>query len=328
MIDNHGRTIDYVRLAVTDKCNLRCFYCMPEEGIKFKPKKELLSYEEMLRLMTILAKQGISKVRITGGEPFLRKDIMFLLECLRNIEGIEKIAITTNGTLTATYLDQLEKLGITSFNLSLDSIDSKRFYAITRRDSFDTVWHCYQTMIDRNCTVKINCVVMDGQNIDDIIPMVELGRKDPVAVRFIEEMPFNGKGKTATELNWNYKKIINHIQDHFGNVVRLKDPANSTSMNFQVPGFTGTFGVIPAYSRTFCGTCNRIRITPEGMLKTCLYDQGVFNFRDLLRAGANDEELLTAILQAIGHRAKDGFEAEENRDPFNHISESMATIGG
>ncbi len=328
MIDNHGRKIDYLRLAITDKCNLRCFYCMPEDGISFKPKKELLSYEEIIRLMHLLASEGISKIRITGGEPFLRKDIMYLLSTLSKIQGIDQIAITTNGTLTEPYLDELVQLGIRSFNLSLDSIDPTRFAAITRRDSFTSVWKCYQSMINRGLQVKINCVVMDGQNIEDIIPMVELGKTDPVAVRFIEEMPFNGAGKSSDELTWNYVKIIQHIQHHFGNIVRLKDPANSTSMNFQVPGFTGSFGVIPAYSRTFCGTCNRIRLTPDGTLKTCLYDQGVFNVRDLIRAGATDAELITAVQNAIGHRAKDGFEAEQNRDPYNFVSESMATIGG
>ncbi len=328
MIDNHGRKIDYVRLAVTDKCNLRCFYCMPVDGINFKPKKELLSYEEMIRLVKLLAAEGVSKIRITGGEPFLRKDIMFLLASLSKLEGIETIAITTNGTLTKPYLDDLIQLGINHFNLSIDSIDPKRFKAITRRDSFAQVWECYEAMIQKGLQVKVNCVVMQDQNIEDIIPMVDLGKNDPVSIRFIEEMPFNGQGKSTPKYEWNYIQIIKHIENHYGRIVRLNNPKNSTSINFQIPGFVGTFGVIPAYSRTFCGSCNRIRVTPEGILKTCLYDQGVFNIRHLMRAGASDEELITAVQSAVGHRAKNGFEAERLRDPGNLISESMASIGG
>ncbi len=328
LLDNHGRTIDYLRLAVTDKCNLRCFYCMPEEGIKFVKKAELLSYEELLRIIRMLAQNGLRKVRITGGEPFLRKDLMYFLRELVAIEGIEKVAVTTNGTLTLPYLDELLELGIRSFNLSIDSLDPKRFFDITRRDYFEQVWECYEVMRERDIDLKLNAVVMADQNIDDIIPMVKLGEKDNIAVRFIEEMPFNGAGMHYEKLEWNYRKILAHIQTEFPKINKLKDPKNSTSFNYQVEGFVGTFGIIPAFTRSFCGTCNRLRMTPQGMIKTCLYDDGVFNLRDLLRAGASDNELLTAIQQAISHRAKNGFEAEARRKGQASVSESMATIGG
>ncbi len=328
LLDNHGRTIDYLRLAVTDKCNLRCFYCMPEEGIKFVKKAELLSYEELLRIISMLAQNGLRKVRITGGEPFLRKDLMYFLRELTAIQGIDKVAVTTNGTLTLPYLDELLDLGIRSFNLSIDSLDPKRFYDITRRDYFDKVWACYEEMLKRDIDLKLNAVVMAGQNIDDIIPMIKLGEKDNVAVRFIEEMPFNGAGMHYEKLEWTYPQIFEHIQAHFPKINKLKDPKNSTSFNYQVEGFAGSFGIIPAYTRSFCGTCNRLRMTPQGMIKTCLYDDGVFNLRDLLRAGASDNELLTAIQQAISHRAKDGFEAEARRKNNTLVTESMATIGG
>jgi len=328
LLDNHGRTIDYLRLAVTDKCNLRCFYCMPEEGIQFVKKAELLSYEELLRIIRMLAKNGLRKVRITGGEPFLRKDLMYFLRELVAIEGIDKVAVTTNGTLTLPYLDELLELGIRSFNLSIDTLDPQRFYEITRRDYFDKVWACYEEMLKRDIDLKLNAVVMANQNIGDLIPMVKLGEKHDVAIRFIEEMPFNGEGSHYEKLEWTYPQIFEHIQAHFPKINKLKDPKNSTSFNYQVEGFAGTFGIIPAYTRSFCGTCNRLRMTPEGMIKTCLYDDGVFNLRDILRAGASDNELLTAIQQAISHRAKDGFEAEARRKGQASVTESMATIGG
>ncbi len=328
LIDNHGRTVDYLRLAVTDKCNLRCFYCMPEEGIDFVKRKELLSFEENLRIITLLAKEGLRKVRITGGEPFLRKDIMAFIKNLSNVEGIEEIAITSNGTITAKYLDELQILGINKINLSIDALDKQRFFEITKRDLFDTVWNCYKEMIARNFEVKLNCVVMPEKNIEDIIPLVKLASKDPVNIRFIEEMPFNGEGRTHDHLEWNYVKILQHIENHFGKVIKLKDPKNSTALNYKIESYKGSFGIIPAYSRSFCGTCNRLRLTPTGLIKTCLYDNGIFNLRNLIRAGANDQQIVQAIKEAISHRYKDGFEAENNRKGNASISESMATIGG
>ena len=326
--DNHGREVDYLRLAVTDRCNLRCFYCMPEEGIDFVEKSSLLSFEELLRIINLLAKEGLRKVRITGGEPFLRKDIMQFLKSLTQINGIEKVAVTTNGTITARYLDELESMGIRSFNLSIDSIDRKRFFEITKRDLFDTVWDCFEEMVKRNLDVKLNCVVMKDRNIEDIIPLVDLGRNKKVGIRFIEEMPFNGVGRQSETLEWDYFRILQKISDHYGKIEKLADPKNSTALNYQIPGFEGTFGIIPAYTRSFCGTCNRLRLTPTGLIKTCLYDDGVFNLRDLVRAEATDDQLVAAIKQAIGHRYKDGFEAENARVKNPNISESMASIGG
>ena len=328
IIDNHGREINYMRIAVTDKCNLRCFYCMPEEGIKFVKKDELLSYEEMLRVCSILAREGVSKIRITGGEPLLRKGIIDFLSQLSLIEGINKIALTTNGTLTGKYIDELLGMGIDSINLSIDSIDKERFFDITRRDVFDEVWGCYKMLLNKNIDLKLNCVVMGDRNIEDIIPLVELGSTSDVSIRFIEEMPFNGVGKENTILEWNHVKILEHISAKYNNITKLPDPKASTSFNYQVDGFKGSFGIIPAYTRSFCGSCNRLRLTPTGLIKTCLYDSGVFNLRDIIRAGANDLQILSAIKNAISHRAKDGHEAELNRGANHHVSESMATIGG
>lgn len=326
--DKYGRVIDYIRIAVTDKCNLRCFYCMPNEGIDFVKKNQLMSYEELLRCASALSSVGVSKVRITGGEPFLRKDIMYFIKSLNKIEGIDKIAITTNGTQTLNHLDELLSLGVRNFNLSIDSLNKERFFEITRRDYFEKVWNCFEEMSKRDLSLKLNAVVIKDKNIEDINEMVALTKDKNISVRFIEEMPFNGKGANYLNLEWNYKKILQHIEDRFGKATKLTDEKNSTSLNYQIPSHMGSFGIIPAYSRTFCGTCNRLRLTPIGIIKTCLYDEGIFNVRDLLRAGATDVQLLGAIQSAVGQKYKDGFEAEAKRKQSPGISESMTTIGG
>ena len=328
LYDNHGRKINYLRLAVTDRCNLRCFYCMPEEGINYLSRKELLTYEEMERVISLLASLGISKLRITGGEPFLRKGMMDFLTRVSQIEGMEQIHITTNGTLTKDLVPDLKKIGIASINLSLDSLDENRFFDITRRDSFKTVMQTFDQLLAHEIPTKINTVVMQGRNIEDILPLVELTKNHPVGVRFIEEMPFNGSGGKEGNLLWDFPKILAHIKSVYPNLEKLPDSPTSTSFNYQIPDYQGTVGIIAAYSRLFCGSCNRIRLTPQGVLKTCLYDDGVFNLKALIREGADDLQLKAAFLDALGNRAKDGFEAEKNRFLGAGVSESMATIGG
>lgn len=327
LFDNHNRTINYLRLAVTDRCNLRCFYCMPEEGINYVPKEALMTYEEMIKIVELLVPLGIEKIRITGGEPFLRKDMMQFLRSISAMKGLKQINITTNGTLTTPIIPELKKLGIASVNLSLDSLDKDRFYEITRRDSFEKVMETFHLLLEHQIPTKINTVVMDGKNEAAILDMANLTKKYPVGVRYIEEMPFNGAGNHYAKLKWNHQNILKELKTHFPNIQKIPDPPFSTSANYKVPGHQGTIGIIAAYSRTFCGSCNRIRLTPQGMLKTCLYDNGVFNIKNLMRAGATDEELKTAFLEALGNRAKDGFEAEERRFGLP-VSESMATIGG
>ncbi|MEJ2005669.1 MAG: radical SAM protein, partial [Cyclobacteriaceae bacterium] len=252
LYDNHGRKINYVRLAVTDRCNLRCYYCMPESGIKYVNRKDLLSFEEMERLMRIFSELGIDKLRITGGEPFVRKGIMEFLEKMASIEKIDQIHSTTNGTFTKDYVHDLEELGIKSVNLSLDSLDKERFFQITRRDMFDKVMETFHELLESTIRVKINMVVMQDRNIEDIKSMLELTKENDVAVRFIEEMPFNGSGGNPTF--WPMHKILDHIRSFYPELIKLQDPAASTSVNYQIPGHKGTFGIIAAFSRTFCGT--------------------------------------------------------------------------
>lgn len=317
-----------MRLAVTDRCNLRCFYCMPEDGLNWLSRKELMTYEEMLQSCALLVKMGIEKIRITGGEPFVRKDLMKLLSALSDLPGLKELTMTTNGVLTAPFVPELKRIGIHSINLSLDTLDANRFFTITRRDEFGKVMETLEQLLKHNIEVKINAVVMDGKNTQDIIPLVELTKELPVSVRFIEEMPFNGDGHVYTGLQWDYIRILDEIKDRYPSIEKLADPIGSTSYNYHVPGHKGSIGIIAAYSRTFCGTCNRIRITPQGELKTCLYDGGVLNIKDLMRSGTNSDNLKATLLNAFGQRAKDGWEAEQNRNVNDPAHESMATIGG
>lgn len=321
--DKFGREINYMRISVTDRCNLRCFYCMPDEGIEFVPRKELLSYEENLRFLQIMVPLGIRKVRFTGGEPFVRKDFMQFLEQVSEIPGLEDIRITTNGTVTERHLERLLELGIHQINLSLDTLDEKRFFEITRRNMFSTVKSCLDRMLELGFNVKINMVVMEGVNTQDIIPMAELAKNHAVEVRYIEEMPFNGKGDVRMQ-EWNHQRIKAELNNKW-TLLPQETHFGATSELYSVEGFEGRLGVIPAYSRTFCGSCNRIRINATGQIRTCLYAKDDLDIRDMLRNGSTDQEIAQAVKSAVLNKSKDGFEAEKHNTP---AQSSMSTIGG
>ena len=326
LIDNHNREINYLRLAVTDRCNLRCNYCMPAEGINFAKNDTLFTIDELARLSTILVSQGINKLRITGGEPFVRKDLMVLLRHLTGLGGLEDISITTNATLIGPYIDELKALGIKNMNVSLDAIDKATFERITRRDQYDTVHNNLLRLISEGFNVRINFIALEGQNTQDIIPILELAKHYDVSVRYLEEMPFNGGSKTFESIAWDYKRILDYIREVYPDYYKLESPATSTSMNYKIPGFKGTFGVIPSFSRTFCGSCNRLRISATGDVITCLYAKASTNLRDILRQPNSEENIKKEILKAVGSRAKTGFEAQEKyADVF---SNSMTSIGG
>lgn len=324
--DNFGRQIEYVRLAVTDRCNLRCQYCMPAHGIDIVERKELLSYKEMYRIVRVLTELGVKKVRLTGGEPFVRKDFMGFLDTLSYNDLLEEINITSNGALIAKHIEKLEQLKIGSVNLSIDSLQKEKFAKITRRDVFDGVFETFQQLNASSLPLKLNVVVQSGVNNDEIYDFIELSKENDISVRFIEEMPFNGNGKRAESELWNYTTILNHIQKKYEHLETVISDKSSTSKNFKVPGYAGSFGIIPAYTRTICNDCNRIRITSTGMLKNCLFDGGVFNVRDFIRKGASNEDLKELFLKLVKLKPENGFVAEANRD--NEVSESMSTIGG
>ncbi len=326
LIDNHNRKINYLRLAVTDRCNLRCNYCMPSEGIDFVKNDKLLSIDELQRVSSILVDQGIDKIRITGGEPFVRKDLIVLLRHLSTLEALKEISVTTNATLIGPHIDELKALGIKNINVSLDAIDRKTFERITRRDQYDTVHGNLIRLISEGFNVRINFIVLEGQNEQDIIPILELAKRYPVAVRFLEEMPFNGGSKTFESIKWDYKTILSHIENEFPSYRKLESPKTSTSINYKIEGHAGTFGLIPSFSRTFCGSCNRLRITATGDVITCLYGKPKTNLREIMRSGNSTEKVKESILQAIGSRARTGFEAQqEHAGVFDN---SMTSIGG
>ena len=326
--DNYDRPIKYLRLSVTDRCNLRCFYCMPEEGIRFLPKEQLLTYEELSRISNLFIDMGVDKIRITGGEPFVRKDLMPFLANLKQNKQLKKLSLTTNGILTAPHLPQLKELGISQINLSLDTIDEKNFHRITRRNDFGKVMDTFYRMLEYGFEVKINAVIMKGINDHEIIDLAKLAEKYPVAVRFIEEMPFNGSGTDHKPLIWDHQKILEELKSHFQELSSLEVPANSTAQNFTFNGAKGQLGIIAAYSRTFCGACDRIRLTSTGEMRTCLYGHNVLDLKRIVREGHNDESIKKSIEEVIQKRSKDGFEAEKLRSKLNPIGESMSIIGG
>ncbi len=318
----------YLRIAVTDRCNLRCFYCMPEEGINFLPKRELLTYEEILRLSSIFVSLGVDKIRITGGEPFVRKDLMPFLKELKALPGLAKLHLTTNGVLTESYLADLEAIDLNGINLSLDSLDRENFRKITHRDEFERVNRCLDALTYSSIQTKINTVVMRGLNDHELLDLALLAKDNDLQVRFIEEMPFNGRTESNKELV-SHQEIKDRLTQAFGPMSNANPTGSSDPASLYSPaGFKGKIGIIPSYTRTFCGSCNRIRLTATGTMKNCLYDEGVFDLKQLLRSGASDEEIRTQLISIVSKKEKNGRVVEANRAKSQTISESMSEIGG
>lgn len=325
LVDKYGRQLTYLRLSVTDRCNFRCYYCMPEEGMDFASRKDLLSFDELYTLSALFCRMGVNKIRITGGEPFVRNGLLPFLRKLSQLPGLEEITITSNGTLSEKHLQALQEIGIRKINISLDSLDRHRFHHITRRDTFETVYATIFRLLDTGFDVKLNCVVAENKNIEDIIPFIELTKSHSLAVRFLEEMPFNGSDSFQLP-QWNYRKIYQHINSYFPVIEEVPVEPSSTSINYKIPGSRGSFGIIPSYSRTFCGTCNRVRLGATGELRTCLYGPPATNLRDLMRQGVSLDTLQQEILAAVAQREKDGFAAEASHTALVH--ESMSVLGG
>lgn len=327
LVDSFGRKINYVRLAVTDRCNLRCQYCMPAHGIEIVAREELLTYKEMYRVIRVLTELGVNKIRLTGGEPFVRKGFVDFLEMLSFNDLLDDINITTNGALIYKHIETLEKLQkVKNINLSIDSLQADKFNEITRRKAFDEVFKTMEALEKSSMNLKLNVVVQSGINTNEINDFVRLTKDKNIAVRFIEEMPFNGKGQREMKENWNYNKILNEIKSEF-DISEIQSEKSSTSRNFSIENYKGTVGIIPAFTRTICGDCNRIRITSIGTFKNCLFDDGVFNLRDFIRNGASNDDLKELFLSLVKEKPENGFVAEANRTKGD-VSESMSTIGG
>lgn len=287
---------------------------------------KLFSIDELSAIGRILVDLGIDKIRITGGEPFVRKDLMGLMRTLAALEGLDDISVTTNATLIGPHIDELKELGIRNINLSLDAINRSTFEKITRRDQYDTVFANLHRLIEEEFNVRINFIVLDGQNIEDILPMMDLQKNYPLTVRFLEEMPFNGGSRNFQSIKWDYKQILAYITEHFPEYDKLPAPPTSTSINYKIKGHSGSFGLIPSFSRTFCGSCNRLRISASGDVITCLYGKPSLNLRELLRQPNGEMAVREAVLKAIGNRARTGFEAQnEYKTVFQN---SMTSIGG
>lgn len=324
MIDGYGRKIDYVRISVTDRCNLRCIYCMPECGVETVSHQEILSFDEICRLTGIFASLGMKKMKLTGGEPLVRKGIAQLAAQMKKIPGIEQVTLTTNGVQLAAQMEMLAEAGIDGINLSLDTVNPQAFAEITRRDAFAEVKKGFLKALEYpQIPLKINCVPMNlpGQ---DIVELAGLAKKYPVHVRFIEMMPI-GLGKQfggCTE-----ETLLAQLQERYGMYQAFAGRlGNGPGHYYTFPDFVGKIGFISAMSHKFCGDCNRVRLTAQGYLKTCLqYDVGV-DLRGLLRGGASDEEIRQAVEDAIrckpmGHRFTEPM--CEHRE--NHM---MSQIGG
>ena len=323
LIDNHGRPITYLRLAITDRCNLRCRYCRPEEGLPFIPHDEILRFEELERLASIFCGLGISKVRVTGGEPFSRRGCLPFLAKLKQVEGLEFLHITTNGVRTAGFLDELKDIGIDGINLSLDTLNPVRFLKITRRDFLDSVLQTFNGALEREIPLKINSVFLDDTSDQEVIKLASLAKQFPITLRFIETMPFSGTARSEKLVNGN---LVSRLQWIFPEIEESEAVFPTTARLFTIPGYLGKLGVIQGHSRQFCTTCNKVRITPTGMLKSCLYDNGALDLKALLRSDAADQEISNAIVDSILNRFRNGHDAE--RFANRSTEPSMAAIGG
>lgn len=301
-VDSFGRRHTYLRISLTERCNLRCKYCMPEEGVELSPRASILTFEEIERLARIFVEHGVDKIRLTGGEPLVRKNVEELIERLGCLPGLNTLAITTNGLLLPKKLERLRAAGVNLLNISLDTLDRERFESITRRKGFEQVLQAIEMALDYGYDpVKINCVVMRGVNDDEVSDFVELTRERAIEVRFIEYMPFQGNG-WSHDAFIPYAEIIERIERDHPALVRDADGPNATSKTFRVPGYRGAVGFISSMSDEFCGTCNRLRLTADGNLKVCLFGNAETSLRDLMRAGASDEDVARAIQDGVSRK--------------------------
>ncbi|MFQ5574133.1 MAG: GTP 3',8-cyclase MoaA [Terriglobia bacterium] len=310
LTDSHKRRIDYLRLAVTDRCNLRCVYCMPSEGIKTKPHDEILSFEEMVFFAKVAVEQGISRIRLTGGEPLVRKGIVSLVETLSSIRGLEDLSLTTNGVLLSKYAKSLKRAGVRRLNISLDSVDPEIYEKITRGGRLDRVIEGIEACIAAGFNpVKLNVVMLKDVN-EKIKPFINLIHKYPVHIRFIEFMPV---GKDVSVENLVPAEKIKGKLRKFGKLeeVPFLDGAGPARY-FRFPKAQGTFGFIPAMSQCFCEECNRLRLTADGFLRTCLFSEEELNVREAIRRGEKEDGMRRLIKQALDAKPKD-YEAVQKK---------------
>jgi len=327
LVDTHGRTFDYLRIALVEQCNLRCVYCMPAEGLPFAPNDQLLTTDEILRMVRIAASAGVSKIRFTGGEPLIRKDLSGLVRETKATPGIRSVHVTTNGLLFDEHAEALRGAGLDGVNVSLDTLDAAKFERITRRPGVTKV----RAAIDRAValgfpSVKINVVALRDFNHDEIPAFVTLTRDAPITVRFIELMPFDAHQIWKTGRFFGTDWIVKALEAIEPGVAR--DHGSKTEATVvRFAGHAGKVAVIPAYTRSLCGACNRVRLTADGKIRNCLYSKREFDLRALLRGNATDDLILDTLRAAVWKKLPTGWEAQREEDD-GHERISMTQIGG
>lgn len=310
LTDNFNRQHTYLRISITERCNLRCVYCMPEEGVPLTPDSKLLSTPEILHIASLFVSQGVTKIRLTGGEPTIRKDIIELVTELGKLKdkGLKELAITSNGIVLTRKLDKLVQGGLTAVNLSLDTLEPGKFEIMTRRKGLENVLKTIDKALELGVQpLKINCVVMRGVNDYEIPKFVEMTREKPVEVRFIEYMPFDGN-------KWNENKMVpfssmlSQIQSLHPTIAKVADHKNETSKTYQIPSFAGRIGFITSMTHNFCGTCNRLRVTSDGNLKVCLFGNEEVSLRDMMRTNDVRKEIVrdggVGLMQDVRERER------------------------
>ncbi len=302
LYDSVGRHIHYLRVAVTDRCNFRCQYCMPSEGVEWMEHNDILRYEEILRIITAFASLGVDKVRITGGEPLVRKGIIGFLHKVTAIPGIKEVAVTTNGSMLEEYASLLKEAGVKRINVSLDTLDPERFKQITGHDALYQVLAGIKKAQEIGLTpIKLNMVVMNGINSDEIADFANLTINYPYQVRFIEYMPFALERKYLFAADKMKQQLL---KAGFGKLIP-KMSNHSPARIYRFPQAQGSIGFITPISQHFCSSCNRIRLTPDGSLKPCLLSNQEYSLRERLRAGISDQKLLDTIKQVIWNKPKE-----------------------
>lgn len=326
--DNFGRRIEYLRISLTDRCNLRCVYCMPEEGVPYEDPASVLTWDEIERLVRVYAGAGLKKIRLTGGEPLVRKNVPELAARLSAVPGVREVTLTTNGILLPRDAEALYAAGIRRVNISMDTLRPERFQQIARRPDYDRAWEGVETALRVGFSpIKLNCVVMRGVNDDEISDLARLTLTRPLSVRFLEYMPIG----MVTPPEWRARymgneEVLSVLHATFPDLEALDDDPASTSRNFRIPGSLGTVGLINPISHRFCAGCNRLRLTANGRLVPCLSDNYEYDLMTPLRAGCSDTDILNHTCAALAHKPEQSdFEGRLRRGGSLRI---MAQIGG
>src|SRR6478752_9316567 len=326
LVDAWGREIKSVRISVTDKCNFRCTYCMPAEGLEWLGRDEILSFEEIARLVGVLARLGVDEVRLTGGEPLIRRDLPTLVGMLAAIEGVRDLSLTTNGVLLDRFARPLVGAGLQRLNVSLDSLNHVRFTEITRRDALDAVLRGLEEAerYPELRPIKVNCVAIKGFTEEEVPALAELARRKPYVVRFIEFMPLDADEAWREDEVLTGGEIRALIEEHWP-LEEIPAKASSTARRFRFTDGAGEIGFVNPVSEPFCSSCDRIRLTADGQLRTCLFSRREWDLKTPLRNGATDAELEHELRFAIAHKE---LKHRINEPGFVPASRSMSQIGG